>query len=364
MAAFTINIPIREVDATDVKNAFAISYGYNDTVEVGGVSVPNPLTKEEFVKQKCISFMLEITKSYLVGVEEAAAKKIAEELAALRAVEVTQWFDNRRLTAIGGEQVFQNFPSVNNLSLTTNKNQSVNFTLTGTDPDNLPLNFTIVTNPNHGNVLGSSPNFTYLPNNRYFGTDVFTVKANNGNKFSLGKQINVSIARAITAVDQTINVRKNQSYQIILEAHDGIAPIDFSISQQPANGQLVQTNSEVIYTPDQNYLGSDEFEFYANDETLQSNTGLVSINVVDIVAVDQILNVSMNNIYTFFLTSENGIGVPTYTIVEQPAHGQISIGSEYTYAPNSDFTGTDNIKFTATDGLGTSEIGTITFLVS
>jgi hypothetical protein len=42
------------VDAIIIKNAFVFSYGYNSTVEIGGVTVANPISKEEFVKQKCI----------------------------------------------------------------------------------------------------------------------------------------------------------------------------------------------------------------------------------------------------------------------------------------------------------------------
>ena len=78
MAAFTINIPIRTLDADDVKNAFASSYGYEDTVAIGGVTVPNPITKEEFVKQKCINFMLDITRAYLIKVEEISAREAKE----------------------------------------------------------------------------------------------------------------------------------------------------------------------------------------------------------------------------------------------------------------------------------------------
>ena len=118
MAAFTINIPIRTLDANDVKNAFASSYGYEDTVAIGGVTVLNPITREEFVKQKCINFMLDITRAYLIKVEEISAREAAQQAADDRATDVTQWFDGRRLESIGGISIFQNFPSVNALNIT------------------------------------------------------------------------------------------------------------------------------------------------------------------------------------------------------------------------------------------------------
>ena len=65
MPSFTINIPIRNADADDVKAAFASAYGYNATIMQGnGISVANPLSQEQFVQQCCINFMLDITKKY------------------------------------------------------------------------------------------------------------------------------------------------------------------------------------------------------------------------------------------------------------------------------------------------------------
>ena len=74
MSDFTINVPIREADGEDVKNAFATAYGYTDTINAGnGVLVPNPITKEQFVQQCCINFMLNITKKInggTIGLED------------------------------------------------------------------------------------------------------------------------------------------------------------------------------------------------------------------------------------------------------------------------------------------------------
>ena len=43
---YTIQVPIRTVDAEDVKNAFAQMYNYQERVDLGlGVLEPNPVTK-------------------------------------------------------------------------------------------------------------------------------------------------------------------------------------------------------------------------------------------------------------------------------------------------------------------------------
>jgi hypothetical protein len=363
MSAFTINIPIRAIDADDVKNAFAFSYGYSDTVEIGGVIVPNPISKEEFVKQKCINFMLDVTKSHLVKTEEIAAKEAAEGIATERASEVTQWFDNRRLESIGGISIFQNFPSVDDLSLTTNKNEAVGFTPTGTDPDNLPLFFTITKNPEHGSVSGVSPNFIYFPSNRYFGNDSFKIKANNGSKFSLEKTIPVTINRTLTSVDALYSLRKNQNLSINLFAHDNVGEVIFSIVDNPTNGVLNGTNP-ITYTPNTNFVGTDEFTFTSQDDTLIGSPGTITIDVNTIIAESRIYNLIKNEPLVISFNALNAIGPFTFSIVDQPSHGVLSGSNEIIYTPEVDFVGSDSFTFTVSDELDTSEIGTITLLIS
>lgn len=363
MAAFTINIPIRAVDAEDVKNAFASSYGYNDTVEVGGVTVANPITKEEFVKQKCINFMLDITRAYLIKIEEVAAREAAESAAGARASEVTQWFDNRRLDSIGGIAIFQNFPSVNSMSLVTNKNESVSFTPTGTDPDDLPLSFTITSNPSHGTIAGISPNFIYIPTNRYFGNDSFKIKANNGSKFSLEGNVNVQINRTLTSVDAFHSLRKNQNLTINLTAHDNVGDVIFSIVDSPTNGVLTGTNP-VTYTPNNNFVGLETFTFTTEDDTLSGSTGTITIDVNTIEGESQSYTLVKNQPFTFSLNAINSIGAFQFNVISQPINGVLSGSTEFTYTPNLDFVGSDSMTFTVTDDLDTSEIATITFEVT
>ena len=363
MAAFTINIPIRTLDADDVKDAFAHTYGYEDTIIIGGVIVPNPITKEEFVKQKCINFMLHITKSHLIKVEEIAARESVKQVADQRATDVTQWFDNRRLESIGGISIFQNFPVVNDLNLTTNKNESVNFSPTGIDPDNLPLTFTITSSPSHGTVVSTSPNFIYVPNNRYFGNDSFKIKANNGYKFSLEANVSVQINRTLTSADAFYSLRKNQNLTINLSAFDNAGDVTFSIVDFPANGVLTGVNP-VIYTPNTDFVGLETFTFTTKDDTLLGNIGTITIDVNTIEGESQNYVLNKNQSISFCLNSIHAIGSFQFDIVDQPANGVITGTSELTYIPNLNFVGTDTITFTVTDELNTSELATVTFEVT
>ena len=98
MLGFTINVPIRDVDAQDVKDAFAATYGYRETIDLGnGIMEPNPVTKEQFVKSCCTQFLLTILKSYSIENAELVARNEASTAASQRAQENIALFDNLKI---------------------------------------------------------------------------------------------------------------------------------------------------------------------------------------------------------------------------------------------------------------------------
>lgn len=90
-------------------------------------------------------------------------------------------------------------PTANPTSFNSFRNQSVNVLLTGTDPQSLPLVFSIVTGPTHGTLgpitqLGpDTAQLTYTPALNYLGTDNFTFKANNGSLNSSPATVSITI---------------------------------------------------------------------------------------------------------------------------------------------------------------------------
>ena len=284
MSDFTINIPIREEDAQDVKNAFAKAYGYSDMVPAGnGVLVPNPITKEQFVQQCCVNFMLNVTKSYMIKVEEVTASQLASEAATLRAAEVTQWFDNNRLQAIGGEAIYQHFPQVTSDAYSLNQDSSVTFNLSGTDPDNLPLTYFITQQPSGGNITGTLPEVIYTPYQGFNGTDAIKFKANNGTKNSLEGTINLTINGKPIAQSQSLATNMNTNLNIDLIGIDPEStPLTYQIVNQPTLGSLSGTLPNLIYTPNADVFGSDSFTFTVSDGVLVSDEATISITIENV----------------------------------------------------------------------------------
>jgi len=59
-------------------------------------------------------------------------------------------------------------------------NGSTGITLTGSDPDNDALTYTVINSPAHGHLSGTAPSLTYTPNTGYIGTDSFSFTVDDG----------------------------------------------------------------------------------------------------------------------------------------------------------------------------------------
>ena len=65
-------------------------------------------------------------------------------------------------------------------SVSTDEDTALPVALTGTDGDNNPLTYSIVSQPANGTLSGTAPNLTYTPNLNQNGSDSFTFKVNDG----------------------------------------------------------------------------------------------------------------------------------------------------------------------------------------
>lgn len=363
MPSFTINIPIRNIDALDVKEAFASLYGYSNQILVGGVYVANPISKEEFVKQKCVNYILDIVKTELIKNEEVTAKQIVEQIVADRTTDVTQWFDNRRLEAIGGNEIYQQFPQVNSINISTFKNKPVDFTLTATEPNNLPVTFYFTTNPNNGIITGVSPNFTYTPTNNFVGNDLIKFKASNGTKNSLEATVDIIIDNKLTIQNQNILTRKNQNVEISLSAIHNIGNVNYEIVDNPNYGQIIGDNP-FIYSPQNDFLGSDLITIKAQDDINESDVAIIDIYIVDLISESYNSTIYTNLITPLNLIAQNAVDNLTFNIISQPQNGSLVVDSNNSqvvnYISNLDYTGIDSFTYQAIDNLGQSNIATIT----
>jgi hypothetical protein len=280
MEQFTVNVPVRDVDAEDVKNAFADAYGYKDTIDLGnGVDYPNPVTKEQFVTQCCTGFLLSIFKGYMVENAEAIAVSAASQEASTRAAENVALFDAARLAALPVDP-FTNHPTAVDQTLNFYlEDGELTITLAGSDPDSLPLTFEIVENFATGtsqlldNVISYVPEFT--------GQQILTYKVFNGTKYSPLGIITVNVSSSIpTSTSQSISIPMNSTATITLTGEDpNSLPLTHSVVESTVHGDLTIEDNVCTYTPFADFVGADSFTFTSSNGTYTSDPTAVTIEV-------------------------------------------------------------------------------------
>jgi len=192
-----------------------------------------------------------------------------DALAAVVAVEPIEPIDNEQ-------------PIANVQSLTTDEDNQLAVTLTGSDLDDDILTYIIVSNPSNGLLSGNAPDITYTPDENYNGSDSFTFKVNDGIVDSDLATISITvdpINDSPVAYDQAISTTMDTSVEIILSASDVDGDeLSYTVGV-PSNGGLSGQAPNLTYTPNDSFSGEDSFTFKVNDGTVDSNTTMVSITV-------------------------------------------------------------------------------------
>ena len=278
-------------------------------------------------------------------------------------------------------------PIVSSQSVTVAEDSSNNaITLTATDADNDTLTYTIVDQPTHGTLAGTTPNLAYTPTPNFpstnaNGTDTFTFIVNDGT----GDSNTATITITVTPVNdlpivssQSVTVAEDSSNNAItLTATDADNDtLTYTIVDQPTHGTLAGATPNLTYTPTPNFPstntnGTDTFTFIVNDGTEDSSTAAITITVTPIsdtpVAYNLIQETAEDSPTTITMVATDADNdILTYIIVSQPNQGILSLvsGSDTTYTPNANYFGTDTFQFKVNDGTTESGSATVTITIN
>ena len=148
------------------------------------------------------------------------------------------------------------------------------------DPDGDPLTFSIIKQPANGKLLGKGPNFTYIPEEDYFGTDSFEVIADDGMEKSKTALITLSIegkndAPKFSSLGTLSTGFRETPYRLKLDAEDIDGDsLNFNVSTQPAHGTCRIDDKELVYFPDPGFTGIEKLEIEVSDGKLASKSTL------------------------------------------------------------------------------------------
>jgi len=95
----------------------------------------------------------------------------------------------------------------------------------------------------------------------------------------------------LLASDVAASTNEDSSKAITLVASGSSSdPLTFEVVSSPSHGVLSGTAPNLIYTPFQDYFGSDSFTYIANDGVLNSNVATVAITITSINDAPQVAN--------------------------------------------------------------------------
>ena len=192
-------------------------------------------------------------------------------------------------------------PTADAQSVTVNEDIAKTITLSGSDPDQDPLTYSILTLPtigtlkdganNHVVVTGDLPYtlagggrvLTYTNNLYHIGADGFTFRVSDGQINSSPSAVSLSVLygnHAPIANPQQVTAGTATPKSVVLTATDPHNdPLTFAIATPPAHGSLTGTPPNVTYTSAAGYAGQDSFTFTASDYGATSPPAAVTLTI-------------------------------------------------------------------------------------
>jgi VCBS repeat-containing protein len=178
-------------------------------------------------------------------------------------------------------------PVADDGTATTNEDQAVPGTVSGSDPENDALTYSLVDDATNGTaVVNSDGTFTYTPDADYNGTDSFTFAANDGDLDSAPATVTVTISPVDdfpAAVNDTPTTDEDVAATIDVLANDtglGDGGLVVTIISDPFAGTAtVNPDNSVTYTPDPNWNGFDSFRYQVTDADGDVDNAWVDVEV-------------------------------------------------------------------------------------
>ena len=279
------------------------------------------------------------------------------------------------LTLLVGNVGANTAPVALDRTVTVTEETPITLDVLCTDVDSDALLYQLLDAPQHGLYQWQPPNtVVYTPTVDFVGADAFTFRSHDGQEFSNVSTITftvVAVNDAPVALAETISTTRNVNAGILLQASDVEGdPITYTVVSSPTHGALSGAVPDLVYTPQQNFVGVDSFSFQAADNHGAATVATIHITILPTntipVAEDLIVTTTQENAVAINLNATDGDEDDlTYTLVSSPTHGALAgAGIDWVYTPDAGFLGTDGLTFKANDGQADSAAATVTISVT
>jgi VCBS repeat-containing protein len=178
-------------------------------------------------------------------------------------------------------------PIADSVSITTSEDTPVSITITGSDRDEDPLTYSIITEPGHGRLTGTVPNLSYHPERDFNGQDSFTFKVNDGKVGSTAATVTITVTQGNdppTAKDDRASAQEDVPVVMIDVLKNDTDPdndrlVVVKASQGRHGSVTINSNNTLAYAPGRNFSGNDSFTYTLSDGKDGTDTANVNVTI-------------------------------------------------------------------------------------
>ena len=257
-------------------------------------------------------------------------------------------------------------------------------TLTGSDLENDPLVFAVISQPAKGTLSGSAPNLTYTPGATETGVDTFTFQVNDGTVDSGAATVQITINAVSdlinigTIADQTLDEDSVKQFDVTLDI-TGVIVGSLSATGSSSNPALIsesgvtlvptETGFSASIAPASNQHGETTVTVNVSDEGWNSSSRsfvltVTPVNDLPVATPQSILILEDQASSMQLLGSDVENDSLSYRVVSSSSGGLLSgTAPNLIYTPSANFNGNDSFTFVVSDGGGDSEAATVSLTV-
>jgi hypothetical protein len=153
------------------------------------------------------------------------------------------------------------------------------------DPDGDPLTITGYAQGANGSVSQNGDSLTYTPNADYFGSDSFSYTISDGNGGTDSASVNITVVNVNdppNAANDTGSTTAGNPTTINVLGNDSDPegdPLTVASVTQGSHGSVSNNGSNVTYTPNAGFTGTDSFTYTISDGYGGSDTATVVVTV-------------------------------------------------------------------------------------
>ncbi len=242
-----------------------------------------------------------------------------------------------------------NNPPIADVDLVTasaNSANAISVLANDSDPDGDNISICGFTQASNGSVSQNGDQMVYTPNTGYTGSDSFTYNVCDGNGGFASATVVIVVSGTIPPVTsnddpnaQDDNISTDFETAIIISVLSNDSDPDGDVlsicsSANPMNGTVAIEGTQIIYTPDSGFSGTDSFSYQVCDGNGGTDLGNVTVVVNEEIPVVT-CNVSAGTINTSDATT-------------------VCVGGDETITVNINGGGTADFAFIVTDGSGST----------